>query len=154
MGWGDWPNCDFLWEHRARHDGVFEQIPRDPIYTATSHLNLAPRLDLLMAVLAGSPDPDASELAQLFADARALADERNRIVHNPLMSEVYEDGNGGYDFQHAIQSMKRTEKRLTLADLTRIRENGERLAAELYRVAACILQRRRIGEAETRSADA
>jgi hypothetical protein len=119
------------------------QLPKDPIYAATSHLNLAPRLDLLLAVLAGSQDPDAPALKQLLSQARALAEERNLIVHNPLVLDVYEAENGGYDFQQSIQSIRRAEKRLSFEDLAKLREKAERLTTELYRVATPILQRRR-----------
>jgi len=118
------------------------RLPRDPIYPATSHLNLVPRLDLLMAVLAGSSDPDAARLAELFGEAKRLAEDRNLILHNPLMLEVYEDKEGSYEFQHAIQSVRRAEKRLPLAELVRIREKAERLATELYGVASPMLERR------------
>lgn len=117
-------------------------LPRDPIYPATSHLKLAPRLDLLMAVLAGSSDPDAARLADLFGEAKALAEDRNLILHNPLMLEVYEDKVGSYEFQHAIQSVRRANKRLSLGELVKIREKAERLATELYGVASPMLERR------------
>lgn len=130
------------------------QLPRNPIYPATSHLNLVPRLDLLMAVLTGSSDPDATRLAALFREARCLADDRNLILHNPLMLEVYEDNKGNHGFQHAIQSVRRAEKRLSLVDLIEIRETAERLATDLYGVASPILERRYREQNAERHADA
>jgi hypothetical protein len=118
------------------------QLPRDPIYSATSHLNLVPRLDLLMAVLNGSSDPDAAHLAQLFGEARRLAEDRNLILHNPLMLDVYEDNEGNYELQHAIQSVRRAEKQLSLVDIVGIRETAERLATDLYVVASPMLEQR------------
>lgn len=118
-----------------------QQIPRDPIYKATSEFNLAPRLKLLLAVLEGNPDPDAGLLAQLLGDAKKLAEDRNLIVHNPLMLDVYEDSDGGYQFRSAIHSLKNAEKHLTLADLVTVREKAERLTTDLYGVSASVLER-------------
>lgn len=130
------------------------RLPKDPIYLATSHLNLVPRLDLLMAVLAGSSDPDATRLTELFGEAKKLAEDRNLILHNPLMLEVYEDKDGSHEFQHAIQSVRHAEKRLPLTKLVNIRENAERLATELYGAAAPMLERRYREGNEGRNTDA
>ncbi|MEE1948526.1 hypothetical protein V0R48_06040 [Pseudomonas alcaligenes] len=118
------------------------QLPNDPIYPATSHLNLAPRLELLVAVLRGSTDIAAEKLGQLLTEAKALAEERNLVVHNPLVLDVYQDSDGGYKFEHTIQSLRRVEKRLALRDLESIRERAERLATDLYEVASPMLERR------------
>jgi hypothetical protein len=131
-----------------------KQLPNDPIYPATSHLNLVPRLELLAAVLRGSTDADAEKLRQLLTEAKALAEDRNLVVHNPLVLEVYEDRDGGYEFEHAIQSLRRAERRLALRDLVSIRERAERLATDLYGAASPMLERRYRAANESGGADA
>lgn len=117
-------------------------LPADPIYDVTSHLNLGPRLDLLIAILKSSTDRSATPLLQLFEAAKKLAEDRNAVVHNPLMLNVFEDGTGGYDFRHAIQLLRK-DRQISFDDLVNIRTKSERLATDLYATATPLLARRR-----------
>jgi hypothetical protein len=130
------------------------QLPRDSISSATRHFNLGPRLEQVLAILGGSADPDAQALSELFRTAKKLADDRNAIVHNPLMLEVYEDGDGGHEFKQAIYLMRKAEKSMSFENLVDVREKAERLATDLYRVAAPILERCYRARHEDEGADA
>jgi hypothetical protein len=119
------------------------QLPRDPIYKATSRLHLAPRIDLLCAILSESDLEADKRLLEGFQRARDLADKRNLIVHNPLILDVYKHDGGSRLIKKSIKSLRSSDKHVTFSDLRLARNEAEALAVELYAAAAAALEFKR-----------
>jgi hypothetical protein len=67
-------------------------FPRDSVARSGGRLAFARRVDLILEILAGREFDEAGvEFAAALRRAKALAETRNTIAHNPVMMNVYTD---------------------------------------------------------------
>lgn len=110
-------------------DRCLKVLPRDPIHPVVTRLNLAVKVDLLLAVLAIRPE--AVALHGTLVRIKALAAHRNHIAHNPLVFEFYENGTGHIRILEVIQSLRSPNATLTFERLRELRLEAEELSATL-----------------------
>ena len=115
-------------------------VPRDAIYEATKKMLLAPRIDLLVALLKPLPEGKAIRLALLLRKAKELAEHRNLIAHNPLVLDLYASEEGETTIRESIRSLRNEDKVLTFAQLVELRAQCESLVTELYEAQTALLE--------------
>jgi hypothetical protein len=115
-------------------------VPRDAIYEATNKMLLAPRIDLLLALLASLREAKAIRLALLLRRAKELAEHRNLIAHNPLGLDLYVTEEGEKTVRESIRSLRNKDKVLTFAQLVELRAQCESLVTELFDAQAGLLE--------------
>ena len=107
-------------------------ILEPPLYTALMNkLDLALRIDLIVAFLRSKPDPECHVFADLALEARKLAESRNLVAHNELTGDLYVDAQGHMQFLDFIRSRRNGDIKLQFQQLVEKRKRAEKLYAEL-----------------------
>jgi hypothetical protein len=109
-------------------------ILKDSIPKFTKSLKLGQRIDLLLELLEPYQQRECLDLAEKLRSAKDLTQTRNLIAHNPLVFEIYEDGNGGYTFGESIAAIHRVGHKITLAEVQDFADKSEHLAHDLIGV--------------------
>jgi len=107
------------------------QLPRDKLQKSTRAFRLGQRIALLLEILEAYPTPAYQQLASHLERAKALAETRNLIAHNPLVLDIYERPDGTLFHQQVIAAMHK-DRKVTLEELRAFADESEELASALY----------------------
>jgi hypothetical protein len=116
------------------------EIPRDRIQKSTKSFRLGQRIDLLVELLEAHDGDEFSDLSKALKQAKALAQTRNLIAHNPLVLEVYEWADGSIFHREVIASLQ-GEHRMTLPELQAFANEAETLSSDLFKKASAVFQK-------------
>lgn len=112
---------------------MLAHIPRDKIVEASAKLTFSRRVDLLIEILSARGNSAAGgEIIEKLKRAKALAEVRNIIAHNPLLLGVFFNQSAGDVLtERAITSARSLERSLDLAGLKEFVREVEDMSGEL-----------------------
>jgi hypothetical protein len=106
-------------------------LPKDNLQKSTKSFRLGQRIDLLIEILEPYEKEPYKVLSKHLDRAKALAETRNLIAHNPLVLEFYERPDGSIYHEQVIAAMHK-DKKVTLQELQAFADECEALVTELY----------------------
>lgn len=118
-------------------------LPSEHIFEVVSDLSFAKRVDLISCIIDSKDIPEnlRNNFLKLLKEAKAKAEIRNLIVHNPIFISFYEQRNStGVFRQPEIIGRKKKKKVITIEDLKQFTEDVESLSNDLHALMKQIFQ--------------
>lgn len=110
-------------------------LPSDNIFKTTSRLPFSRRVDLIIEILEARKNQveENKELINKLKRAKELAEWRNVLAHNPLITSIYEHkADGDLVVQKLIKAERKNSKEIDLSTLKELAAEIDNLSSEIY----------------------